>query len=55
MRVKFVKDKDTKNTVRYAEVEEDGWAKIGTLYIQKAAVAQEKLGDNILVEIKSAE
>jgi hypothetical protein len=52
MQVKFAKDKDTKNTVRYTEIEENGWAKIGTLYIQKAAVAQEKLSDKIVVEIR---
>jgi len=52
MKVRFVKDKDTKNTVRYTEIEENGWAKVGTLYIQKAAVAQENLGDKIVVEVK---
>ena len=52
MRLEFIKDKETKNTIRYQEVEKDGWARVGTLYIQKAAVTQEKLGDRIVVEIK---
>lgn len=55
MKLEFVKDKDTKNTVRYQEVEADGWTKVGTIYIQKAAVAQEKLGEKITVEIKAVE
>lgn len=51
MRLIFVKEKETKNTIRYTEIAQDGWARIGTLYIQKAAVAQEKLGDRIAVEV----
>jgi len=54
MRLEFTKNKETKNTIQYLKVEE-GWVKVGTLYVQKAAVAQEKLGDKIVVEIKSAE
>lgn len=55
MIITFKKEKETKNTVKYAEIEQDGWAKVGSLYIQKAAVAQAKLGDTITVEIKGAE
>ena len=55
MRLEFVRDKETKNTIRYQEVEKDGWARVGTLYIQKAAVTQEKLGDRIVVEIRKGE
>lgn len=51
----FKKEKETKNTVKYTEVEQDGWVKVGSLYIQKAAVAQEKLGDTIVVEIRAQE
>jgi hypothetical protein len=36
-------------------VEADGWTEIGTIYIRKAAIAQESLGDKITVEIKPAE
>jgi hypothetical protein len=54
LKLEFTKAKETKNTVRYEEVSEDGWTKVGTIYIQKAAIAQEKLGDIIVVEIKSA-
>lgn len=53
MIITFNKEKETKNTVKYAEVEQDGWVKVGSLYIQKAAVVREKLGDTIMVEIKS--
>ena len=36
MKVKFKKEKDTKNTVRFQEVEEKGKPPvIGTLYVQK--------------------
>ena len=36
MKVKFQKEKETKNTVRYQEVVEDGKPPvIGTLYLQK--------------------
>jgi hypothetical protein len=54
LKLEFTKAKDTKNTVRYEEVSEDGWTRIGTIYIQKAAIAQEKLEDKITVEIKPA-
>ncbi len=54
MKLEFTKAKDTKNTVRYEEVSEDGWTRIGTIYIQKAAVAQEKLEEKITVEITPA-
>jgi hypothetical protein len=52
MQLEFVKERETKNTVRYGEVSQDGWVRVGALYIQKAAVAQEKLGDRIIVEIR---
>ena len=52
MILEFEKVKETKNTIRYQEIEKDGWAKIGSLYVQKAAVSQESLGDKITVEIK---
>jgi hypothetical protein len=51
LKLEFTKAKETKNTVRYEEVSEDGWTRVGTIYIQKAAIAQEKLGDKITVEI----
>jgi hypothetical protein len=54
MVVRFVKERDTKNCVRYSEVVADGdTAKIGTLYLQKAAVVANELGDNLEVTIKS--
>ena len=37
LEVKFTKERETKNTVRYQEQEEEGF-KIGTLYIQKSAL-----------------
>lgn len=40
LKVKFIKEKDTKNTVRFTEVEEEGYAKIGTIYIPKSTLAQ---------------
>lgn len=40
LKVKFEMEKETKNTVRFKEVEEDGYAKIGTVYIPKVTLAQ---------------
>ena len=40
LKVKFEMEKETKNTVRFKEVEEDGYAKIGTIYIPKVTLAQ---------------
>lgn len=53
-KIKFVKEKETKNCIRYQEVEQDGWVRVGALYIQKAAVAQGGLGDSIVVEVRPA-
>ena len=38
LKVKFEMEKETKNTVRFKEVEEDGYAKIGTIYIPKETI-----------------
>lgn len=41
--VKFTKEKDTKNTVKFGEVAEPGKPPvIGTLYVQKWAVGEAK-------------
>jgi hypothetical protein len=40
LQVKFAMEKETKNTIRFAEVEEDGYAKVGTLYVPKSTLAQ---------------
>jgi len=40
LKVKFEKEKETKNTIRFKEVEEDGYAKVGTIYIPKVTLAQ---------------
>ncbi|SNS23425.1 hypothetical protein SAMN05446037_1006144 [Anaerovirgula multivorans] len=40
LKVKFEMEKETKNTVRFAEVEEEGYAKVGTIYIPKSTLAQ---------------
>lgn len=40
LKVQFVKEKETKNTVRFEEVETDGYVKIGTIYIPKSTLAQ---------------
>ena len=50
MELKFDKEKETKNTVRYQEVETDQAPAIGALYIQKWAVKQ--LGDPQTITIK---
>ena len=40
LKVKFEMEKETKNTIRFKEVEEDSYAKVGTVYIPKATLAQ---------------
>ncbi len=51
----FVKERDTKNTVRYAEVPVDGEVKIGTLYIKKSALEAALIdADNIEIAIRQA-
>lgn len=56
IKVVMAKDKETKNTVRYQEEpDESGVVKVGTLYIQKFAIAQHKLKDKIVVEVRPAE
>jgi len=40
LKIKFEVEKETKNTIRFKEVEEDGYAKIGTVYIPKATLVQ---------------
>jgi hypothetical protein len=40
LKVKFEKEKETKNTIRFKEIEEDGYAKVGTIYIPKVTLAQ---------------
>lgn len=50
MEIVFKKERETKNTIRYAE--EGDIPQIGTLYIQKFAAAQAGLKDKIKVIIK---
>lgn len=38
--VKFEVEKETKNTYRFKEVEEGGYAKVGTIYVPKVTLAQ---------------
>lgn len=53
--ITFVKERDTKNKVRFAEqVEEGATAVVGTLYINQETVAAEELGDTLEVTITSA-
>lgn len=54
VKVEFVRERDTKNTVRYLEViEPNGVPKIGTLYVQKPTVEEFKLGDRIVVTFEN--
>lgn len=58
--VKFVFDKETKGTVRYAEVADDGGSQvpglavIGTLYIRKSALGGTARPDVLEVTVRSA-
>ena len=46
----FVKEKETKNTIRYQEVKENGNIVIGPLYIQKSFLP-DKIPENIKITI----
>ena len=48
--LEFVKEKETKNTIRYQEVKEDGEIVIGPLYIQKS-FPPDKIPENIKITI----
>jgi hypothetical protein len=51
--VRFQKDRDTKNTVRYAEIVEEGDpAVVGTLYLQKHAVKALDNPESLVVTIE---
>ncbi len=43
LEVEFKFEKETKNTVKFAEVETEGYAKIGTIYIPKSTLAQNNI------------
>jgi hypothetical protein len=46
MTVTFELEKETKNTVKFKEVETDGYSKIGTIYIPKSTLSQENIDKN---------
>lgn len=56
MEIKFVFEKETKNTIRFAEVpsKANGSVAIGTLYVSKPALnkLQYKDGQTLIVELK---
>ena len=49
--LKFTFEKETKNTVRFAEVDEGRGTTVGTLYVQKHAYADLGSPTGVLVEI----
>jgi len=48
--LEFIKEKETKNTIRYQEVKKDGDKVIGPLYIQKSFLPAQ-IPENIKVTI----
>ncbi len=48
--LEFIKEKETKNTIRYQEVKEDGEIVIGPLYIQKSFLP-DKIPENIKITV----
>ena len=48
--IEFIKEKETKNTIRYQEVREKGDIVIGPLYIQKSFLP-DKIPENIKITI----
>jgi len=54
LKVRFEMEKETKNTIRFKEVKEDGKMKIGTIYIPKDTLTQNGInkdkGFTIIIE-----
>ena len=48
--LEFIKEKETKNTIRYQEIKKDGEIVIGPLYIQKNFLP-EKIPENVKITI----
>lgn len=53
--IEFEVERETKNTVRFQELEGDGPAAIGVLYVQKSAVKQLGSPKRIRVTIEPVE
>lgn len=50
---RFIKEKETKNTIRFQEVaDQEGYVHIGALYLQKESVAEMGEPEEIMVEIR---
>lgn len=49
----FVKEKETPHTIRYKEETADSPPTLRTVYIEKWAVQQNKLGDKIKVTVEA--
>lgn len=52
--LRFARERETKNTVRFEELVGDGERVIGTLYVTKAAVAQLGQPDHLDVAVTAA-
>ena len=54
--IKFHKERETKNTWRFAEDGDPEQHKVGTLYVQKRALAEafSEVPESVVVEIKAA-
>ena len=54
MEIKFKRERETKNTVRYQEMESGQALVIGTLYIQKWASSELEDPETIIITVKSS-
>lgn len=55
MKIRFVKERETKNTHRFQEmIEENETAVVGTLYVQKSALEELGFPENLELEITKA-
>lgn len=55
VKIKFVREKETKNTVRFQEVvDEDGNPVVGMLYVQKSALKELDSPEELVVQIEKA-
>jgi hypothetical protein len=52
--VKFTKERETKNKVRFAEDGDESKHVVGTLYVDKSAMSKLGNAENLSVTIKSA-
>lgn len=52
MKIEFTKEKETKNTIRFMEITDEGEAVVGTIYIPKTTLKEIGWSDGKVLEIE---